>query len=235
MKRESRKLMVYSFALCIILILGACGSAPQGNAPDNVAPTAESPRQTDSVTAPAESDLMGETVTSGGSGTLECNWSLEVDDTITTKVNGYDFTCRLEICAVKNGGTDEFGTYHGTMSITYEYKMQSGNIGGEATGSGQDENVVFELTAYDKEKYTDEAGAELAPLIEYDAMSFGGFSVTGEGFSQEQAGGASWAASDTKIVSVPYQILVDAGQVTVNIPTVVSTPFSGMLTGNPAD
>jgi hypothetical protein len=235
MKKQWKDIPALLTVLGLIFALTACGSAPSGNAPSSDAPPSGSPRQT----APAESDAPTEsgppadTETPDGSEEVECSWSLDVDDTISTKVNGYDFQCRLEIHAVKSGGTDDLGTYSGTMSITYEYQMQNGNVSGNASGSGQDANAVLEFTVYDKEQYTDEANTELAPLVEYDAMSFGSFSVTGSGFSEEQAGGGSWSTDDSKTVAVPYQILIDGGQVTVNLPSLVSTPFSGMVTGTP--
>jgi hypothetical protein len=56
----------------------------------------------------------------------------------------------------------------------------------------------------------------------------------GSGIAKEQANGASWSTSNSKAVAVPYRLLVEGGQVTVELPSIApGVQFKGMLTGTP--
>lgn len=170
---------------------------------------------------------------------IECDWTLTVDDTVSTKVNGYDFKCTLNVKATKIGGKNDIGAYGGTVKLTYEYKMQNQGVTGNATGSGQDPNIVIDVVPYDVAKYSDfgtEGGknAPLAPLIEYDTMALGNFNLTGSGLSKESSGGAEWSKQESKTIAVPYKIAVEGGQVVIELPSIApNIKFKGMLTGTP--
>lgn len=165
----------------------------------------------------------------------ECNWTMEVSDTVTAKVQGYDFTCTLAIMAIKLSGQDELGTYRGTVTLKYQYDMKQGNIAGNAAGEGQEIDAIIEVVPYDKEKYDDSAGkAGLSELVEYDAMALGNFILTGGGTASESAGGASWGTSDSRTIPVPFRMAVDGGQLTIELTTVApGVKFGGMITGTP--
>jgi len=163
---------------------------------------------------------------------VECNWTLNVNDTISTKVNGYDFECTLQINATKNGGIEETGTYTGDVSLSYEYRMENQGIQGNTTGSGHDSAVVFELVTYDDNK--EDELLPLAQLVEYDVMATGSFNLIGTGISNESAGGGSWSKEESKATEMPFKIAVDGGQVDVELPTLIPNMyFNGMLTGTP--
>jgi hypothetical protein len=211
--------------LCIMMITATgCGSDPAPSASSGTpAPSSSSDSTTPEASASAESEEV------------ECNWLLEVSDTQTSKVNGYDFTCTLTISAEKSGGKDEMGSYTGTASIQYEYKKSSGGISGNAEGSGQDNNAVFDVVAYDVEQFADAAGPDpLAPLIPSDTMALGSLNLTGTGLANESAGGADWSTSDSKTVAAPFRMAVDGGQVIIELYTIApGVLFKGILTGTP--
>lgn len=163
---------------------------------------------------------------------VECIWTLSVNDTITTKLNGYDFECTLQINAIKDGGIEETGTFAGEASLNYEYKMENQGITGNAIGTGQDPSLIIDLVIYDNE--SEEDLLPLANLVEYDAMATGNFNLIGGGLANESAGGASWSKEESKTIAVPYKIAVDGGQVDIELPSLVpNIYFKGMLTGTP--
>lgn len=179
-----------------------------------------------------ENENTEEEKESNNSQEVECNWTLSVNDTISTKLNGYDFECTLQINATKDGGIEETGTYTGEVSLTYEYKMENQGVKGNAVGSGQDSAVVFELITYDDSKKDDLL--PLAQLVEYDVMATGNFNLIGTGISNESAGGGSWSKEESKATEMPFKIAVDGGQVDVELPSLVpGIYFKGMLTGTP--
>jgi len=164
----------------------------------------------------------------------ECNWTLEVSDTVTTEVKGYAFTCTLSIMAVKLGGTDVLGTYRGIVTLDYSYDMQQGNVSGNASGGGREVDAVIEVVAYDAEKYDSAGEAQLAQLIEYDAMAIGSLILSGSGDANETAGGAGWSTAESKTIAVPYRMAIDGGQVSIELYTTApGASFSGLITGTP--
>ena len=165
----------------------------------------------------------------------ECNWTMEVSDTVTAQVQGYEFTCTLAIMAVKLGGLDELGTYRGIVTLKYQYDMKQGNISANAVGEGQEIDAVIEVVKYDKEKYDESAGnTALSELVQYDAMALGSFILSGSGKASESAGGASWSTSDSKTIPVPFRMTVDGGKLTIELYTIApGVKFNGMITGTP--
>jgi hypothetical protein len=192
------------------------------SAPSTEAPTTES---TTPTTEPAPTTTTTE-------GMTEANWTLEVSDTQTAKINGYDFTCTLSIMAIKLGGTDGLGTYRGIVTFDYEYNMEQGNISGNAKGSGQEIDAIIEVVKFDADTYT--GGDPLAPLSAFDGMSIGSLSLKGSGVSNEQAGGATWSTGETKTITTPYKLTVEGGQVQIILTGIApGTVFQGMITGTP--
>lgn len=169
---------------------------------------------------------------------VECDWTLTVNDTVSTKVNGYDFKCTLSVNVTKIGGKNDIGIYGGTVKLSYEYKMQSQGVTGNAVGSGQDLNSVITVVPYEVDKFSDfgvkSGNSPLAPLIEYDTMALGNFNLTGNGISKESARGAEWSKQESKTISVPYKIAIDGGQAALELPSIApDIKFKGVLTGTP--
>lgn len=164
----------------------------------------------------------------------EANWTLEVSDTRTTEVNGYDLTCTLSIMAVKLGGRDELGTYRGLVTFDYAYDMQRGSVSGKAKGAGQEVDAIIEVVRYDRETFDAAGSGALSELAEIDAMAIGKLILTGSGTANEQAGGASWGTADGGTVHVPYRLTVDGGQVRITLDSVApGATFSGTIVGTP--
>ncbi|MEL7602888.1 MAG: hypothetical protein AAGU77_07005 [Bacillota bacterium] len=222
---KKRAVRLLPLLLGYLLLLSVFGCAPaQTDTPGGqaTAPVPTSPLNSPEPTPEPEQET-------------ECNWTLEVSDTRTAKVNGYDFTCTLSIMGIKLGGTDELGTYRGLVTLDYQYAMQQGGVAGNAAGGGQEIDAVIEVVAYDEQKYDDAAGqTQLAGLVEYDAMALGNLILTGSGEAQESAGGGSWSTGESKTLSVPYRMTVDGGQVSIELYTVApGVQFTGMITGTP--
>jgi hypothetical protein len=164
----------------------------------------------------------------------EANWTLEVSDTRTTEVNGYDLTSTLSIMAIKLGGRDELGTYRGLVTFDYTYDMQRGSVSGKAAGAGQEVDAIIEVVRYDREALDAAGSGALSDLAELDAMAIGKLILTGRGTANEQAGGASWGTADGGTVQVPYRLTVDGGQVRITLDGVApGATFSGTITGTP--
>ena len=228
MKRCAHRLLPFLMAVMLLLASGCAPGktdAPGGQA----APPEPSPMNSPTSTATPEPTPEHEQET-------ECNWTLEVSNTQTANVNGYDFTCTLSIMGIKLGGTDELGAYRGLVTLDYQYDMQQGNVGGNASGGGQEIDAIIEIVAYDEGKYSDAAGqTQLAPLVQYDAMALGNLILTGSGEASESAGGVNWSTGETKTIPVPYRMTVDGGQVSIELTTVApGVQFTGMITGTPA-
>lgn len=229
MKRRAHRFLPFLMAIILLLASGCAPGktdAPGGQA-DTSAPTSplHSPAPTPEPTPEATPEPEQET---------ECNWTLEVSDTQTANVNGYDFTCTLSIMGIKLG-TDELGTYRGVVTLDYQYDMQKGNVGGNASGGGQEIDAVIEVVSYDEGKYSDAPGqTQLVGLVQYDAMALGNLLLTGSGDAEEYAGGGSWSTAESKTISVPYRMTVDGGQVRIELYTVApGVQFSGLITGTP--
>lgn len=224
-------------AIACLFILSAYGCSARKDASGEAAPSATASA---AVTEPPVSPLPSAMPTQVSApespdGETECNWTMEVSDTVTTEVNGYVFTCTLAIMAVKLGGTDELGTYRGLVTLDYQYDMRQGSVAGNAAGGGQEIDAIIELVSYDEQKYDEAAGrTQLAELVEYDAMALGNLILTGSGEANESAGGASWSTGDGKTMPVPYRMAVDGGQVTIELYTTApGAKFTGMITGTP--
>jgi len=219
MKHAFRNIVI--IAVVGLLFLCACSQASSGSAEKEETKTASDEEQ---AIPPETSD--GET---------ECNWTLEVSDTITTQLNGYDFTCTLAIMAVKLGGKDELGMYRGIVTLKYQYDMKQGNVAGNAAGEGQEIDAIIEVVQYEEQAYNEATGqTQLAELVQYDAMAIGSLVLTGSGEAAESAGGASWSTSDKKTIPVPYRMAVDGGKVTIELFTIApGVKFTGMITGTP--
>jgi len=168
---------------------------------------------------------------------LECLWTLSIDQTVETELNGYAFTGTLTVLAIKLGGTDEFGIYTGTAHIRYIMHKAQGTVTGEATGEGQDLYASIEIVSYQSDVY-DAAGGqpELTELVAYDAMALGEFLLAGVGTATETSGGASWSKEQSTAVPAPFRMTVDGGQVRLELYTVVpGVVFTGMITGEPIE
>jgi hypothetical protein len=230
-------------AACLVVVSAAgCGAAqiaasesggqtpPTAVASTVAEPTTQSASTTESTVPTTEQAPT--TVTTEAA--TEANWTLEVSDTQTSQVNGYDLTCKLSIMAVKLGGTDELGTYRGLVTFDYEYDMKKGGVSGNAKGGGQEVDAIIEIVKYDEAAYDPNLDPALASLTTFDAMAIGNLILKGSGNATEQAGGGTWSTGESKTVTVPYKLGVLGGQVRITLTTVApGATFSGMITGTP--
>lgn len=229
-------MMRHTFRYLVIIavagLLFLCACSPQDQTGENTShASSASVEQEETNTASNEEAETSEESTAE----VECNWTLEVSDTVTTQLNGYDFKCTLAIMAVKLGGKDELGTYRGIVTIKYQYDMKQGNVAGNAAGEGQEIDAVIEVVQYEEQAYNEATGqTDLAELVQYDAMAIGNLVLTGSGEAAESAGGASWSTSNEKTIPVPYRMAVDGGKVTIELYTIApGVKFNGMITGTP--
>ena len=230
-KYTSRRILLSILCGMILLISAGCGQEEMDGQPN---PSQVSPAAEESATASEEPEQSKE---------LACNWTLSVDDTQTVKVNGYTMTCTLQISAVKEGGTDTLGSYTGSAALSYTYDMQKGNVKGNADGKGQDQNVSFEMVAYNVNAYSDHGVTlkqgdlpPLAPLTDEETMGLGMFALTGSGTSKESAGSGSWSTEDSKTIQVPFKIAVGGGEAIIELPTIApGAVFKGTVTGTPIE
>lgn len=228
---RSRRGIAIAAVIIGLLFLCACSSQNQNSGNTSQSSSASSRTEESASSSDEKQAMQSQTIEKE----TECNWTMEVSDTVTAQVQGYDFTCTLAIMAVKLGGLDELGTYRGIVTLRYQYDMKKGNIAGNAAGEGQEIDAIIEVVPYDKEKYDDSAGnAGLSELVEYDAMALGNFILTGSGAASESAGGASWGTSDSKTIPVPFRMAVDGGKVTIELYTIApGVKFNGIITGTP--
>jgi hypothetical protein len=230
-------------AACLVVVSAAgCGAAQTavsqsgGQTPQTaVVSTVSAPTtQQAPVTESTEPTTQQAPTTETTEAATECNWTLEVSDTQTSQVNGYDLTCTLSIMAIKLGGTDDLGAYRGIVTFDYKYDMQQGGVSGNAKGGGQEVDAIIEVVKYDEAAYDANENQALAPLMTFDGMAIGNLILKGSGVANEQAGGGSWSTEESKTVTVPYKLTVDGGQVKIRLTTVApAATFSGMITGTP--
>lgn len=178
----------------------------------------------------------------------EADWTLHVEDTIETKIEGISIIYTFTLDAVKHGGTTDVGSYTGTASL--KQKMDASGLSGQlVTVAGgvetdiRSDNVHIDIVAYDREKYDDfglrSGEVPTSLLMEADSMALGSITMSGSGnfdvsadapqnthaqlqFNKEGTGG------------LDYKLNVEGGQVSVSIPMLnLPGSFKGMITGVP--
>lgn len=180
----------------------------------------------------------------------EADWTLHVDDTIETSIEGISIIYTFTLDAVKHGGTTDIGSYTGTAAL--KQKMDASGlsselvtvIGGVETDIRSD-NVQIDIVSYDREKYDDfglvEGEAPLSLLSEPDSMAIGSITMSGSGSfdvsadaPQNTHGQVQFNKEGTGELN--YKINVEGGQVSVTIPMLnLPDSFKGMITGVPRD
>jgi hypothetical protein len=228
-----RHVFRYLIIIAVAGLLFLCACSPQAQAGENTSQASSASAQQEETNTASKEEAAAASEES--SAEVECNWTLEVSDTVTTQLNGYDFKCTLAIMAVKLGGKDELGTYRGIVTLNYQYDMKQGNVAGNAAGEGQEIDAVIEVVQYEEQAYNEATGqTDLAELVQYDAMAIGSLALTGSGEATESAEGASWSTSDKKTIPVPYRMAIDGGKVTIELFTIApGVKFNGMITGTP--
>lgn len=178
----------------------------------------------------------------------EADWTLYVDDTIETNIEGISIIYTFTLDAVKHGGTTDIGSYTGTASL--KQKMDAGGLSGQVVtvigGVETDirsDNVQIDIVAYDREKYDDfgmtEGEVPSSLLIEPDSMALGSITMSGSGNFDVSA----YAPQNTHTQlqfnkngtgALNYKLNVEGGQVSVTIPMLnLPDSFKGMITGVP--
>lgn len=183
----------------------------------------------------------GESEPVAQSGPVECDWQMTIDDSVDSVLYGVAFTHTLIINAEKRGGTDDLGTYQGTMHLKIDHHLPADAAGSNSV-EGQVDNFTVELVPYDDSQYMDygrpEGEAPLAQLVQYTGMGL-----------QEQSFEGAWQAdivavddSGARVTkneglpgSVKIKMAVEGGQVNVTLifPAQTVTGFKGMITGTP--
>lgn len=111
--------------------------------------------------------------TASQSGPVECDWQLEIHDTVETNLNGGILVYTLDIDGVKDGGTSDQGVYKGSMRMKLDHKLPP-EIIGKNYKEFQEDDVVFELIPYKSDEYAEyglEKGMDPLPLLlECDSM-----------------------------------------------------------------
>lgn len=223
MKRRAAVLIVI-LALLSVSVLSGCARAAGGK---------DAPREKGS-----------------NDGLLECNWVMKVDQTIPVKYrDGTTVDYTLVFIAIKEGGTDVLGTYHGAFCLRStldlsKYSNEAVEMKGGFDAYGFGNNVTFEVVSYDIGKYAKYGMGDDKPgiphLIKFETMATFTHEVEGVGMlnpfikaknpeveeSVNVAGGGS--------ASVPIKIGIESGKVLINFPTLnIGQSFQGWVLGEP--
>ena len=114
-------MMRHTFRYLVIIaaagLLFLCACSPQDQTGENTSHASSASAQQEETNTSSKEETAATSEESAAE--VECNWTLEVSDTVTTQLNGYDFKCTLAIMAVKLGGKDELGTYRGMFTLKY--------------------------------------------------------------------------------------------------------------------
>jgi len=187
---------------------------------------------------------------SSNDGLLECNWVLKVDKTIPVKYkDGVTVDHTLVFIAVKEGGTDVLGTYHGafclrsTLDISkYSNEAVEMKGGFDAYGFGND--VTFEVVSYDIDKYAkygrEEQEITIPHLVKFESMATFTHEVTGAGIlnpyvkAKNPEVEESVSVSSGGSASIPIKIGIMSGKVFIDFPTLnIGQSFEGLVLGEP--
>jgi len=178
---------------------------------------------------------------------VECNWLLQVDQTIPVTKDGLTVNYTLVLIAQKAGGTDVYGTYEGAAYIATSLDASNlSNAFMDVTGGFDIEafanNLSIEMQPYDKEQYSryniGENEPPLVPLVEYESMALISPEMTGGGIINPNITGetinAGYNDSAYGTAPITMKITVNSGKVQVSIPVFnISYSFEGLLTGEP--
>lgn len=180
----------------------------------------------------------------------EADWTLHVDDTIETKIEGISIIYTFTLDAVKHGGTTDMGSYTGTAFLKQKMDASGLSSGPVAVTGGVEtdiraDNVQIDIVAYDRGKYDDFGLADGEPpvslLSEPDGMALGSITMSGSGKFDVSADAPQNTHVQKKFSKdgtgeLTYKLNVEGGQVSVSIPMLnLPDSFKGMLTGVPKD
>lgn len=180
----------------------------------------------------------------------EADWTLHVEDTIETNIEGISIAYTFTLDAVKRGGTTDAGSYKGTASL--KQKMDASGLSSQVvTVKGgvetdiRSENVQIDIVAYDREEYDNfgiaDNEAPISLLTEPDGMALGSITMSGSGKFDVSADAPHNTHAQLKFNKdgtgeLNYKLYVEGGQVSVTIPCLnLSDSFKGMITGVPKD
>jgi hypothetical protein len=181
---------------------------------------------------------------------LECDWTMQIDQTIPITQDGFTVNYTLILVAQKKGGIEVLGDYKGSAYL--KINMDASNLSNEVikvTG-GFDVNAFtnsldFQLVPYDIERYSDyglgKDEVPLAPLVQYETMALISPEMKGTGVLNPMVQGkqgekAEVNKSASQTMPIPMKITVIGGQVNVEIPSLkIGKHFEGMLLGTPVN
>lgn len=226
-----KRLTAWLFMSALLLALAGCTGRP---APPEITPTPTSSAA--SETPEAE---------------LEVDWTLHVNQTITTESDGLPINHTLILVAKKTGGTDIYGSYEGLAYVrtqldasvlSNEVLAVSGGFHIECSSDA----IQFDILPYDADSFfagmpTDNADVlTIAPLVEFNGMAQLSPEMQGSGVVNPLVQGiqgerAEYNTAVSDVVVMPMRIGVSNAEVYVEVPSLkTGQMFQGMLTGNPA-
>ncbi len=171
--------------LTVMLLMAGCGKTHV----EDIKSQEESSPETNVKNPATQTENQTEDKTISESGPLECNWILEVDDTIESETNGVRSTYHLVLLLNKNGGTEKSGAYTGKIYLKTEQDLASTQdevfedeveMAGSSFIESQSDTVVINVIPFDgvtfaqfdfKKVTPDAPLAPLAPLGDYDGMA----------------------------------------------------------------
>lgn len=180
----------------------------------------------------------------------EADWTLQVNDTIETKIEGISIIYTFTLEAVKHGGMTDVGSYTGTASLKQKMDASGLSSGPVAVTGGVEtdlraDNVQIDIVAYDREKYDDfglrSGEVPTSLLTEVDGMALGSITMGGSGNFDVSADAPQNTHVEKKFSKdgtgeLIYKLNVEGGQVSVSIPMLnLPGSFKGMITGVPKD
>jgi hypothetical protein len=179
---------------------------------------------------------------------LNCDWTMQVDQTIPITQDGFTVNYTLILVAQKKGGIDVLGDYKGSAYL--KINMDASSLSNEVikvTGgfdvNASTNSLKFQLVPYDIERYSDYGLSKdevpLAPLVQYETMALISPEMQGTGVLNPMVQGkqgekAEVNKSASQTMPIPMKITVIGGQVNVDIPSLkIGKHFEGMLLGTP--
>ena len=213
--------------VCSVLLVG-CTQSPTTNPPN------------DTPAEPAANTQSDKPV--------ECDWTLNVNQTIPVTTDGMTVNYTLVLNATKKGGIDVIGDYIGSGKILVEMDASGLSnevikaIGGFKVDASAD-NINIPVVAYDRDKYAnynlEKDEVPIVPLVKHQAMALISPQMIGSGILNPTVTGIQGEKAEvneevTGNTSVPMKITINDGKVNVYIPSFkISKSFEGMLLGTP--
>ncbi len=167
---------------------------------------------------------------------VDSDWNLKVDDTVKKQIDADNFVYTLKINAKKEFGTDNQGTYKGTIYFKFEHIIPEGGYNFEEC---PDQAITFTLVPYNEKEY-EKFGQKvepdpLAPLGKYQTMCLQKEMLNGQWKLEIPDESGTIKKEEPRTVKLDLRIAVVGNDVWVDViePAASVTGFRGTITAVP--